>query len=238
MRLSKSALRLREDRCRIIDVAMELGFGSVDGYQRAFAKEFGCNPKQYAMHPLPLYLFRPFGVSSRFAERSNQVMKQTKNIFLQVMEKPARQVVIKRAVHAKDYFEYCEEVGCDIWGLLLSMKSIGEEPVSLWLPENYRTPNTSEYVQGVEKKMEDCDEIPDGFDRIILPTTTYLMFQGEPFAEEDYCDAIDEIWEVEQNYDPSVIGYQWNLDEPRIQLEPIGSRGYIELVPLKRIESN
>ena len=34
LRLSKSALRLRDEHCKILDIALELGFGSVDGYQR------------------------------------------------------------------------------------------------------------------------------------------------------------------------------------------------------------
>ena len=41
MRLSKSALKLRDDAGKIADVAFEMGFGSVDGYQRAFLREFG-----------------------------------------------------------------------------------------------------------------------------------------------------------------------------------------------------
>lgn len=32
-----------------------------------------------------------------------------------------------------------------------------------------------------------------------------------------------------EKYEPSAIGFKWNADEPRIQLEPIGERGYIEL---------
>ena len=44
LRLSKSALRLRDEKVKIIDVAYDTGYESVDGYQRAFYKEFGCNP--------------------------------------------------------------------------------------------------------------------------------------------------------------------------------------------------
>ncbi len=29
-------------------------------------------------------------------------------------------------------------------------------------------------------------------------------------------------------YDPSVLGYAWDDDTPRTQLEPRGARGYIE----------
>ncbi len=229
LRLSKSALRLRDENCRIIDVALDMGFGSVDGYQRAFAREFGCNPKQYAVNPVPLYLFKSYGVKSRYLERSNESMEKVKSVFVQVIEKPARKAIIKH------YFEYCEEVGCDVWSLLTSMKSISGEPVCLWLPERYRKPGTSEYVQGVEVPMDYDGIIPDGFDIIELPATKYLMFQGESFAEEDYDRAIEEIWEAEKKYNPSVIGYIWDQDNPRIQLEPIGTRGYIEYLAIKAV---
>ena len=46
LRLSMTALKLRDERCRIADVAYEYGFGSVDGFQRAFFREFGCNPRE------------------------------------------------------------------------------------------------------------------------------------------------------------------------------------------------
>jgi AraC-type DNA-binding domain-containing proteins len=62
LRLSKSALRLKQEACRVIDVAYDLGFGSVDGYQRAFRREFGCNPGEYTKNPIPVTLFIPYGV--------------------------------------------------------------------------------------------------------------------------------------------------------------------------------
>ncbi|NLL06044.1 MAG: helix-turn-helix transcriptional regulator [Clostridiaceae bacterium] len=235
LRLSKSALRLRDENCRIIDVALDMGFGSVDGYQRAFAREFGCNPKQYAVNPVPLYLFKPYSVKYRYLERSSESMDKVRSVFIQVIEKPARKAIIKRGVKATHYFEYCEEVGCDVWSLLTSIKSISGEPVCMWLPERYRKPGTSEYVQGAEVPMDYDGIIPDGFEIIELPATKYLMFQGEPFAEEDYERAIEEMWEAEKKYNPSVIGYMWDQDNPRIQLEPIGSRGYIEFLAIKPI---
>ncbi len=63
----------------------------------------------------------------------------------------------------------------------------------------------------------------------------YLLFRGEPFAEEDYEAAITEIWDAEKKYNPEFIGYKWDHKNPRIQLEPRGERGYIELVPVKKI---
>jgi len=36
------------------------------------------------------------------------------------------------------------------------------------------------------------------------------------------------------HYDPTVIGYEWDEDNPRIQLEPRGERGYIELRAIRK----
>ena len=232
LRLKQSVLKLRDEDVKVLDVALTFGFGSVDGYQRAFRKEFGCNPSEYSANPIPLYLFTPYGVKFRFLERNKTTMS-TKNVFIQVIDKPKRKVIIKRGKTATEYWKYCEEVGCDIWGVLVSMKSLCGEPICLWLPNEYIKQGTSEYVQGVEVAAEFSGEIPEGFDIIELPPTKYLMFQGEPFMEEDYEQAISEIWESEKKYDPSVIGYQWDDTNPKIQLEPIGTRGYIELLPIR-----
>lgn len=232
LRLSKSALRLRDERIKIIDAAFESGFNSVDGYQRAFFREFGCNPREYAKNPVPIYLFTPFGIKPSKTRREKTTVN-AKTIFIQVIDKPARKVLIKRGIKATDYFAYCEEVGCDIWGLLVSMKSISGEPVCLWLPKKYIKPGTSEYVQGVEVPVDYDGVVPEGLDVIELPQSKYLMFQGEPFAEENYEEAIGQIWDAIKIYDPSVIGYSWDDENPRIQLEPIGTRGYIELLPVK-----
>lgn len=232
LRLSKSAMRLRDGRARVADVAFELGFGSVDGYQRAFFREFGCNPGAYAAHPTPICLFIPYGVKYKM-ERKQVHMENVRHIFIQPVEKPLRKVILKRGVKAADYWSYCEEVGCDVWGVLKSMKSLSGEPVCLWLPEAYRKPGTSEYVQGVEVPADYTGETPDGFDVITLPAAQYLMFRGEPFAEEDFEQAIGDVWDAIEKYDPAVTGFAWDKANPRIQLEPVGTRGYIELMPVK-----
>lgn len=234
LRLSKAALRIRDEQCRIIDVAFELGFGSVDGFTRAFHKEFGCNPGDYVRNPVPIGLFVPYGVKYRELRKDEIDMSNTQSIFVQVVHKPERLCIIKRGISAEDYFPYCEEVSCDVWGILLSMKSLSGEPVCLWLPEKFKKPNTSTYVQGVEVEKNYMGIVPEGFDVITLPEADYLMFQGQPFCEEDYCEAIRSVQHAINTYNPSVIGYQWDNSNPRIQLEPIGTRGYIELRAIKK----
>lgn len=234
LRLARAAMRLKTGNVRVIDAAFDLGFGSADSFTRAFVREFGVRPCDYKSRPVPITLFVPYGAKFRALRKDSSEMENTNSIFIQVITKPARKVICKRGVSAEDYFPYCEEVGCDVWGMLLSMDSLCGEPVCLWLPERYRKPGTSKYVQGVEAPFDFDGSIPDGFDVIELPETQYMMFHGEPFAEEDYSDAINAVQNAMNGYDPSAVGYVWNDDEPRIQLEPRGSRGYIELRAVKK----
>ncbi len=232
LKLSASALRLRDGQTNVTDAAFSLGFSSVESYSRAFFREFGCNPGEYARDPGPLYLFTPYDVTD---EQEGEVtdMSQVKNVFVQRVEKPARLAVVKRARSANEYWSYCEEVGCEVWGLLKSMTSLCGEPVCMWLPQAMRKAGTSEYVQGVEKAIGDDSQLPEGFDVIELPAASYLQFCGEPFAEEDFEQAIEQLWQAEKKFDPTSLGLEWDDSNPRIQLEPVGTRGYIELLPVR-----
>lgn len=237
LRLSRSARLLKCGESRVLDVACELGFGSVDGYQRAFHRQFGCNPGEYARKPVPIPLFIPYGVKFRELRKDVHEMENLQSVFVQVIQKPARRVIIKRGVKAAEYFAYCSEVGRDVWGLLSSMDSLCGEPVCLWLPDKYRRPNTSVYVQGVEAEAGYEGPVPAGFEIIDLPPAEYLVFQGEPFREADFEQAILAGQHAMARYDPSLIGYAWDDSSPRIQLEPRGNRGYIALRAVKRREA-
>lgn len=236
LRLARAVLKLRDENCRIIDVALDFGFANADTFTRAFFREFGLNPSDYARNPIPLTLFVPYGAKYRELRKEKMDMKQAQTTFVKMIHKPERLCIVKRAVHAEDYFPYCEEVSCDVWGILMSMKSLCGEPVCMWLPEKYKKPNTSTYVQGIEAELDYLGIVPDGFDTIRLPAADYLMFQGQPFREEEYREAIEAVQQAMNEYDPDVIGYAWDDENPRIQLEPIGKRGYIELRAIRRIE--
>ncbi len=106
----------------------------------------------------------------------------------------------------------------------------------MWLPEKYKKPNTSTYAQGIEVGLDYMGMIPEGFDTIHLPEAEYLQFQGQPFCEEDYCEAIHTVQVFMDSYDPAYLGYRWDDENLRIQLEPRGGRGYIELRAVRRVQ--
>ncbi|PKU92635.1 transcriptional regulator [Bifidobacterium pseudolongum subsp. globosum] len=233
LRLSRSAVELKRGDRTITDVAFAYGFGSVDGYVRAFFREFGRTPGDFARSPTPIMLFHPYGVQYQQPRKEPIDMDTMQYVCVTPIHKPRRKAIIKRGRTAADYWAYCEEVGCDVWGTLLSMDSLCGEPVCLWLPAAYRAPGTSTYVQGVEVGIYYDGPVPEGFDVIELPEADYLMFQGQPFAERDFGQAIQFVQGAADRYDPAVLGYEWSTRSPRIQLEPKGERGYIEFRPVQ-----
>lgn len=183
--------------------------------------------------PVPIALFIPYGAKYRELKKERTDMTNIQTVFVRAEKKPERICIIKRGKSAEDYFQYCAEVGCGVWGTLMSMRSLCGEPVAMWLPQRYRKPNTSTYVQGVEVETDYMGAVPEGFDTIMLPEAEYLAFQGQPFNEENYCGAIHAVQHAMDGYDPTTIGYEWDDDNPRIQLEPRGERGYIEMRAVK-----
>lgn len=146
---------------------------------------------------------------------------------------PARKILIKRGQKADNYWDYSQEVGCDIWDDLKAMAFRIGEPLALWLPERLIINATSKYVQGIQVDEQIQDRIPNGFDIIELDAADYLQFQSEPFEEEDYQETKKGLQDTISQFDYKELGYRYDHNQARIQLEPIGERGYIELVPVK-----
>lgn len=240
LRLSKSALQLRDTEQRVLDVALDFVFDSHEGFTRAFSRQFGVTPKQYAKQPNPLWLFTAYNIRDYYRHINHTeetAMSVTPTaIFTQVVERPNRKLLLKYGKKAADYFAYCEEVGCDVWGVLISVKEALYEPVGCWIPANLRPVGTGEYALGVEVPDDYAGVVPDGFDLIDLPASKMLVFQGEPFKDEDFEQAIDAMWKHIPIFNPHVYGYDWAEDTaPRMQLEPQGWRGYMEMRPVREI---
>jgi AraC-like DNA-binding protein len=240
LRLSKAALILRDNQPKIIDVAFDFVFDSHEGFTRAFTKQFGLSPKKYSDNPTPIQLFMPdrirdFYLTLQKGDTEMSEKKSTHTVFVQVVERPSRKLILKRGVKATHYFEYCEEVGCDVWGVLSNIKEAMYEPAGMWLPEKLVSAGTSQYVQGVEVPQNYAGEIPEGFEIIDLEPCKMMVFQGEPYEDENFEEAIEELWQIMKRYNPEIYGFEWADDDgPRFQLEPQGYRGYIEARPVRQ----
>lgn len=239
IRLSKAAARLHDGGVRVVDVAFDFVFDSHEGFTRAFSKEFGMSPRTYTKQKPPIKLFMPTKARDYYLKLQRGEEKMTKNantVFVQVVNRPERKLILKRGKKAAHYFEYCEEVGCEIWEILSGIKDALYEPIGMWMPESLRPAGTSEYAQGVEVPKDFKGSVPEGFEIITLPACQMMVFQGPPYDDEKFEDAIGELWQIMKTYDPSLYGFQWaDEDAPRFQLAPMGYRGYIEARPVRPV---
>lgn len=241
LRLSEAALVLRDHHEKIVDVAFDFVFDSHEGFTRAFSKEFGIPPKRYSKEKKPVKLFMPTRIRDYYLmiQKGDVKMdkeKKASTVFVQVVERPERKLILLRGKKATHYFEYCEEVGCDVWGVLSSIHKALYEPAGFWLPDNLKVEGTSQYVQGVEVSSDYDGEIPEGFDIITLPPCKMMIFQGEPYEDEKFGEAIEDLWKVINEYKPELYGFTYaDEDGPRFQMEPQGYRGYIEGRPVRSI---
>lgn len=243
LRLSRAAVRLRDEDVKIIDVAFDFVFDSHEGFTRAFSRQFGMTPQYYSRNTPPLKLFMPERICDYYfiKQKGEDNMSEKPNVntvFVQVVDRPARKLILKRGIKATHYFEYCEEVGCDVWEVLSGIKEAIYEPIGMWLPENMRKPGTSAYAQGVEVSSDYQGEIPEGYEIVELPACKMMVFQGQPFEDEKFEEAINELWEVMKKYNPEIYGFKWaDGDGPRFQLAPMGYRGYIEARPVRLVNN-
>jgi len=241
LRLSRAAEKLRDNKVRIIDVAFDYVFDSHEGFTRAFSRQFGINPRDYTRKRPSLGLFIPPSARDYYLEMQKGVMKMPEHenvypVFVQVVERPKRKLILLRGVKADNYLDYCEEVGCEIWDVLTGVKDALYEPIGMWMPENLRKPGTSEYCQGVEMPVDYSGEIPEGCEIIDLPPCKMMIFQGPPYDDNDFREAIGQLWDVMKTYKPEIYGFQWaDSDGPRFQLCPEGYRGYIEGKPVREV---
>ena len=168
-------------------------------------------------------------------------MNTTIAIFTQIVERPARKLLLKRSRAAEDYFSYVAEVGCGNrddsapWDILCEIKEAIYEPAGVWLPGNMRPEGTGVYAHGVELPADYSGAIPDGFELINLEPCKLMIFQGEPYKDEEFDKAVLGCMEKIDVFNPKIYGYSFAPElAPRMQLRPEGWRGYIELRPVRK----
>jgi hypothetical protein len=220
-------------------VAFDFVFDTHEGFTRAFSREFGMTPSYYAKNTPPLKLFLPAKARDYYLKLQKGEYKMSENqntVFVQVVDRPARKLILKRGIKAAHYFEYCEEVGCKIWDELSAIKEALYEPIGMWLPDNMIKPGTSKYAQGVEVPPDYKGKVPEGYEIIDLSPCKMMVFQGPPYEDSKFEEAIGDLWEVMNKYNPEIYGFKWaDEDGPRFQLAPMGYRGYIEARPVRPV---
>lgn len=241
-RLLASARALRSGKLKVLNVALDFVFDTHEGFTRAFTNGFGISPKKYATLPTPEGWLIPVSYLNRSNTNLEEWnMNKTSVIFTQIVNRPLRKLILKRGIAADNYHDYCLEIGCGnhdasaAWDVLTEIKEALYEPVGVWLPENMHPVGTGIYAHGVEVPEDYQGVIPAGFDVIELPACQMMVFQGEPYDDEIFEEAVGLCMEQIKRFNPEVYGFEWAPElAPRMQLAPEGWRGYIEMLPVKK----
>lgn len=261
LRLTRAAQTLLDSDERVLNVALDSGFDSQDGFARAFARQFAIAPRAYRRTQPPVSYFTCYPIrhaclmtAERQAppnERMEQIMTQEKNEALQQerqahavpgtvtvtrVERPARRLILLRAREATDYMTYCGEMGCDWEGLLNSIPEKLDRAALLTLPRRLTTSGASGCAAGVEVPADYAKPLPAGYEAIDLPPCTMLYFQGMPFEnDEDFCTAIEIVVQAIANYPLEQYGLALDSETaPRFNFGAEAKTGAKMAFPVKR----
>lgn len=219
VRLTKAAKLLRDGDENILDVALDNGFDSHDGFTRAFNRQFEITPCKYRKQtpPVSYFTYYPLRDYYLYMNKKDEVSMEAKNVSSTVtvtaVARPTRKMIILRSISAQDYFSYCEEVGCDWEGMLNSVPEKFDNAALITLPQSLVEAGTSATAAGIEVPSDYAKRIPESYELIDLPACTMLYFQGMPFEKDSYfCDAIDIVMEAIENYQPQLYGYSFADD--------------------------
>ena len=241
LRLTKAAEGLRDSGGKVIDAALQSGFGSHDGFTRAFTRQFDITPRRYSRETPPVCYFVHYPISSyyhlRDGEKAMNNEKVSRTVTVTAVERPARKLILLRAKNTTggDYLAYCAEMGCEWDGLLNSISEKFAPAALLTLPKNLIAAGTSDTAAGVEVPADYGKPLPQGYDIIDLPPCTMLSFNGAPYDnEDDFCIAIDIAAEAVKNYNPEHYGRQTAPElAPRFNFGASGELGARMAIPVK-----
>lgn len=231
LRLTYGAVLLRRSEKSVLDVAMEVGFGSVDGFQRAFKLEFGVNPLEYRNKNLSVNLFIPLRSYDVESFSSDDFASYFGSFLLGVVYLPERSFLIRRGRKARNLDEYYSEVVDPV-----SARDCLNMIWGLTLPPSYIIPGTSEFVLGSEIKPGEHPQLHPGYDIITVPPSYFFAFSGNIGYDKLGALYNQEILEKDSDYlNPHVLGYEYDYTVPSFH---ILHHHYVRPLVLKAVKNN
>lgn len=243
VRLTQSAKRIAEEERDILDIALDTHYNSHEAYTRAFHRQFGIAPSAYRKEkaPIPLFLQYPIRHSYFYHKhKESSTMKQdfaACTVTTTALSRPERNLILLYAEHAKDYWSFCEEKGCEWEGLLGSIQCKLDAPSILELPAFLQKQGKSPIAAGIEVPAEYDGAIPQGYEIKKLSACDMMVFQSEPYEnEEDFCTAIETVSAAIGRYRPERYGYRFALElAPKFNFGASQETGAKMAIPVQRV---
>lgn len=221
---------------RILEIALDSGFESHEGFTKAFNSHFGVLPQNYRKRCFPNNYSAPTPMSYYYLllrSKGMNIMSEARTVTATFITKPACKLIIKRGILSTDYFSYCDEIGCDIWDTLEKVPNRLNKVSFVILPEFLVSQGTSKACCAAEVPLDYNSLVPEGCEIIELPEHTMLWFQGAPYEDENwYGGAHSEMYNAIHSYKPEMYGYRFAYDlAPEFHYGTSAKDGCRQLVP-------
>jgi len=239
-RLCLAALALRDTDRSVIDIAYEYGFSSQQALTRAFGHAYGCAPAAYRRNPVPIPM-----TMKKIVITPSHYMKEG-DFSMSHLAVPTCRMEYIPAHRFLGVYEYSETAKGPIWpahdcdlltGIVQSMTDC--HPIVTKHTAGWKWVNGErKYFYGLGVATDYNGSVPDGFVLTdVIPDSYYIVFSHPPFDYlSENIEVMKRVEELAWNYDPSVLGYEWNetncQDYQRHYPEGIG---YQVLRPVKKI---
>ena len=214
---------------RIIDIAMDYGFETHNGFAKAFRKVYGCSPEKYRLHvsgQLPkkvdLLLFMQFNLKGVIIVEPKIVVKQASKCAGYELKTTSRE--------GKNF----QEIPA-FWGsmkqeqfavLHTQLHAVHQNELGICFPPDSTTGDFS-YVIAVE--VHDYEGVPPTMFRREIPEATYAVFTVPPVESHgpEFSDAIQGTWKyIYSTWFPD-SGYEFA--EGKVDYELYGEATKVEI---------
>lgn len=240
LRLTNAAKSLRDSSAKVIDVALNNGFGSHDGFTKAFSSQFEITPQKYRRETPAINYFVHYPIEAYYIlkDGKNYMPKEkvSRTVTVSVVERPARKLIFLRT-STSDYFAACAEVGCDWEGFYNSIPEKFDTAAVGHLPKFLIKPGTNGTGFFVEVPIDYNKPIPDGYEIAEIPPCTYLYFNGMPYDDpNDFPRAIGILNEAIAAYPFEKFGWKRSDNAPFLAMGAEVDTGARTAVPVERIQ--
>lgn len=218
-RLAYAAAELARGR-RIIDIAVDYGFDTHNGFAKAFRKAYGCSPEKYRIH-----------ASGRIPRKVDLLQLMDYNLKGAIIVEP--QIMVRPA---------CKIAGYELKTTCIDGKNFKEIP-AFWAsmtPEHFTTlhnrlhvahhselgicfppdKETGNFSYVIAMEVHDHEGVPQDMFRGELPEATYAVFavpEAESTQSPEFSQAIQGTWKY--IYDTWFPGSGYEFAEGKVDFE-------------------
>lgn len=236
-RLSLAAIKIRDTRERILDIAIEFGYSSQEALSRAFKNQYGCTPAKYRQNPIPI----PMTIHKRvlFPKINTERLKLMEEKYLDVRVEhiPAHKYLGIWEERADNYGDFWKYHSCDeVCGIIDSMDKMAHPIVTAHTAGWKKSGDKKTYFYGLGVQVEYSGEIPAGFELKEIPASDYLVFAYPAFNYlEENNEVMSAVERLAWGFRPLELGYEWNEQScPIYQRHYPEKLGYQILRPIRK----